>query len=106
MSRGSGFVFLIEFRRLMYVHILRSGLCLEAIIGVVIVWERTLIKPKFSSPRSQNSVIGYYVELSQSSSELHNVFYLTVTSILIISPILSLCQIIHSFIQFIRSFIK
>ena len=42
MSRGTEFVILNEFRRLMYVHMLRSGLCLEVIIGVVIVWERTL----------------------------------------------------------------
>jgi len=41
MSRGNEFVILKEFRRLIYVRMLRSGLCLEAIIGVVIVLERT-----------------------------------------------------------------
>jgi len=45
------------------------------------VGENTVTKPL-----SQNSVIGYHVELSQPSSKLHNVFYLRVTSILIISP--------------------
>ena len=42
MSRGNEFVILKEFQRLIYVCMPRSGLCLEAIIGVVIVLERTL----------------------------------------------------------------
>jgi hypothetical protein len=37
--------------------------------------ENTVIKPKYSSPRSQNFVIGYCVELSQLRSKLHNVFF-------------------------------
>jgi hypothetical protein len=102
MSRRNEFVILNEFRRLIYAHMLSSGLCLEAIIG----GRQHCNKTHMFVTRSQNSVVGYYVELSQPSSELHNVFYLTVTSVLIISPLLSSCTIIHSFIPFIRSFIK
>ena len=42
ISRGNEFFILKEFRRLIYVRMLRSGLYLEAIIGVVIVLEKTL----------------------------------------------------------------